>query len=324
MAFSLPGMVPERALSVTRSLLKMLTKFLLQEPAAEHVEVDKSGVYLFWAAVGLAAFGLVTVVGQIFIRAPWGKFRNDAKSRVWGPSVPCAVAWMIQECPSFFIPFSVLVGTEWLAGRPINKILLVLFTTHYAHRSLVYPARLYVHTRYQENQSMPLGISAMAVLFCTYNGMIQSWSAISFDYSSELDPFLAPRASVDDCSAALRLISGVCVFLWGMSVNIRSDYILMKLRVTSDRITPNPVLSASAYRIPEGLWFNYVSCANYFGEICEWAGYAIACNTYVALSFAVFTLCFLTGRGVQVHRWYLQHFEERYPSGRKAVIPFIV
>ncbi|KEP63393.1 UNVERIFIED_CONTAM: 3-oxo-5-alpha-steroid 4-dehydrogenase [Hammondia hammondi] len=294
MGFSLPGMVLERVQSVARSLLKMLTKSLLQEPAADHVEVDKSGVYLFWAAVGLAAFGLVTVVGQIFIRAPWGKFREDAKSRVWGPSVPCAVAWMVQECPSFFIPFSVLVGTEWLAGRPINKFLLVLFTTHYAHRSLVYPARLYVHTRYQKNQSMPLGISALAVLFCAFNGMIQSWSAISFDYSSEIS-----------------------------TLNIRSDYILMKLRVTNDRITPNPVHSA-AYRIPEGLWFNYVSCANYFGEICEWAGYAIACNTYVALSFAVFTLCFLTSRGVQVHRWYLQHFEERYPSGRKAVIPFIL
>lgn len=48
--------------------------------------------------------------------------------------------------------------------------------------------------------------------------------------------------------------------------------------------------------------FDYVSGANYFGEVVEWTGFAIACWNPVALSFAVFALFFLGSRARQYHR----------------------
>lgn len=48
--------------------------------------------------------------------------------------------------------------------------------------------------------------------------------------------------------------------------------------------------------------FEYVSGANYFGEIVEWFGYAVATWSFPALSFAVFSLCFIGPRAYYHHR----------------------
>ena len=80
----------------------------------------------------------------------------------------------------------------------------------------------------------------------------------------------------------------------------------------------------TAYKIPRAGWFQQVSCANYWGEICEWFGYAIMCNSAVAFSFAIFTLLFLGRRGVQTHKWYKGRFGGNYPQNRRAVIPYLL
>lgn len=80
----------------------------------------------------------------------------------------------------------------------------------------------------------------------------------------------------------------------------------------------------AAYKIPRSGWFQQVSCANYWGEICEWFGYSIMCNSVVAFSFAIFTLLFLGRRGVQTHKWYKGRFGGNYPENRRAVIPYIL
>jgi len=90
--------------------------------------------------------------------------------------------------------------------------------------------------------------------------------------------------------------------------------------------------------------FDYVSCANYFGEAVEWTGYAIACWSAIAASFALWAFLFLGSRALQHHksgsttldtksllftqfslssRFYHDKFED-YPKNRKAFIPFIL
>ena len=68
--------------------------------------------------------------------------------------------------------------------------------------------------------------------------------------------------------------------------------------------------------------FEHVSGANFFGEILEWAGFAVAANALPATAFAIFTFCNIGPRGAQHHRWYRSTFKD-YPRGRKAVIPFL-
>jgi 3-oxo-5-alpha-steroid 4-dehydrogenase 1 len=76
------------------------------------------------------------------------------------------------------------------------------------------------------------------------------------------------------------------------------------------------------YKIPYGGLFEYVSAANLAAEILEWFGFAIACWSLPALTFACFTFFNTAPRGRSHHKWYIEKFEE-YPKNRKAVIPFI-
>ncbi|XP_052439615.1 3-oxo-5-alpha-steroid 4-dehydrogenase 1 isoform X2 [Carassius gibelio] len=68
--------------------------------------------------------------------------------------------------------------------------------------------------------------------------------------------------------------------------------------------------------------FEYVSGANFFGEIVEWSGFALAAHSVHSAAFALFTLIVLCNRGVAHHKWYLTKFED-YPKSRKALIPFV-
>ncbi|XP_067297048.1 3-oxo-5-alpha-steroid 4-dehydrogenase 2a isoform X2 [Pseudorasbora parva] len=106
---------------------------------------------------------------------------------------------------------------------------------------------------------------------------------------------------------------GVLMFFSGMAINIHSDYILRNLR------KPGEV----SYKIPRGGLFELVSGANFFGEIVEWCGYAVASWSFPAFSFALFTICSIGPRAYHHHRYYLEKFKD-YPKSRKAVIPFLL
>jgi 3-oxo-5-alpha-steroid 4-dehydrogenase 1 len=72
-----------------------------------------------------------------------------------------------------------------------------------------------------------------------------------------------------------------------------------------------------------------VSGANFFGEIVEWTGFAVAawgCENarLPALAFAVFTASNIGPRALSHHAWLRAHFGRDYPQGRKALIPFVL
>ncbi|XP_060582920.1 3-oxo-5-alpha-steroid 4-dehydrogenase 1-like isoform X2 [Ruditapes philippinarum] len=72
-----------------------------------------------------------------------------------------------------------------------------------------------------------------------------------------------------------------------------------------------------------GGMFTYVSGANFFGEMLEWTGFALAAWSIPSLAFTVFTCCNLGPRALHHHRYYKEKFED-YPKTRKALIPFIL
>ncbi len=69
-----------------------------------------------------------------------------------------------------------------------------------------------------------------------------------------------------------RFIIGTTLFLAGAAINIQADSILRGLRGPGE----------TGYKIPAGGAFDYVSGANFFGEIVEWTGYAIAAGSWPA------------------------------------------
>ena len=251
----------------------------------------------------MIATGTVTVVALQYNRAPYGKFAGDARGWWYGPLIPGSLAWALQEIPALLT-----AGGAWIVAaqrddgahlRTISPptILLALFCAHYAHRSLIYPLRL------RGSKPTPALIAALAAAFCTYNGMMQGL-------------FLArvwnPPHEVMSSPA---FIAGVCLCLLGAAINYHSDGVLRALR--------RPGGKDKGYGIPVGGLFTYVSSANYFGEILEWAGWALASCCLPQIAFAYFTLSNIGPRGAQHHAWLRSYFGDKYPQHRRAVIPFI-
>ncbi|XP_032816199.1 3-oxo-5-alpha-steroid 4-dehydrogenase 1 isoform X4 [Petromyzon marinus] len=106
--------------------------------------------------------------------------------------------------------------------------------------------------------------------------------------------------------------AGAVLWLAGLLINLHSDHILRNLRKPGE----------TGYKIPRGGMFEFVSGANFFGEMVEWLGFAIACCTLQAWAFSVFSITVIGPRSVHHHKWYLEKFED-YPKKRKAVIPFL-
>ncbi|VDD92206.1 unnamed protein product [Enterobius vermicularis] len=196
------------------------------------------------------------------------------------------MAWFLQELPSLLIPVVLLVN--YVENTP-------LFIVHYFQRTLVYPFLM------RSGKPTPFHVWVLAVIFCTYNGVIQGlWHL----YFAEYPP---------NWFFKTRTFCGLIMFVCGMFINIHSDAILRSLRAPGD----------NGYKIPYGGLFEYVSGANYFGECLEWAGYAIFAYTLPAMAFAIFTICNVGPRALHHHRWYLEKFDD-YPKNRKAFIMFLL
>ena len=91
--------------------------------------------------------------------------------------------------------------------------------------------------------------------------------------------------------------TGLLIFSFGLCVNVDSDQRLRNLRSNCKDRKPGD------YKIPTGGMFQYVSAANYFGEICEWWGFALAARLNSgSLFFAGFSTIFLGMRGIQHHK----------------------
>ena len=78
----------------------------------------------------------------------------------------------------------------------------------------------------------------------------------------------------------------------------------------------------TGYKIPQGGFYRWVSAPNYFGELLEWLGWAIATWSLAGFSFLVYTAANLGPRAITNHKWYLEKFDD-YPEERKALVPFL-
>ncbi|KAK4825411.1 hypothetical protein QYF61_027177, partial [Mycteria americana] len=141
------------------------------------------------------------------------------------------------------------------------------------------PVMTFIYPFFTRGRPFPLQLLFFGTLFCIYNGFLQGYYLI---YCAEYP---------NDWCTDIRFTSGLLLFLLGMGINIHSDLLLRQLR------KPGEVI----YKIPQGGLFTYVSGANYFGEIVEWFGFAIATWSLPAFAFAFFTLCCIGPRAYHHH-----------------------
>lgn len=237
------------------------------------------------------ALGAITFLYLLRVTAPFGRHTRPG----WGPTLDNRLGWIIMEF-TVVVTMYLTLGLDRLSGLSAPAALMMgLFTLHYVHRSLVFPFLLRT-----PGKRMPLAIVLSAIGFNLANGFFLGYYFRHFDDYTQ--------AWFSDG----RFIAGLLLFLFGMWVNLQSDYQLIRLRAPGE----------TDYKIPRGKWFDYLSCPNHFGEILEWTGFALLTWSLPGLAFAFWTFANLAPRAVAHHRWYQQQFED-YPAERKAVLPYL-
>lgn len=251
-----------------------------------------SSYYIFLAVMAVIALGVF--IALYFFEAGYG-YLFDAR---YGFPVPNKVGWVLMESPVF-----ILMTIMWLMSdvtfEAAPLALFLIFQTHYFQRSFIFPLLL------RGKSKMPCGIVLMGMIFNSLNAMMQGGWIFYF----------APQMGYyDNWFHKPFFYVGLLVFLFGFFVNLQSDYIIRHLRKPGD----------TKHYIPKGGMFRYVSSANYFGEVMEWTGFAIASWSWAGVVFVWWTFANLGPRANSLYKRYAKEFGEEFTRlGRKRIIPFI-
>jgi len=235
---------------------------------------------------------IAVFVSLFFVVAPYGRHTRKG----WGPTIGDKAGWIVMEAPS-----PLLLAAYYFWGRPgtvAALVFLLMWETHYLYRAFLYPLRV----RDSQNR-MPLSVVAMGALFNVINAYLNGRYLFMLSDDYPLTWLIHPR-----------FLLGLTLFALGMLINRRADRILLELRrsLRGER--------GATYQIPEGGLYRWISCPNYFGEIVEWIGWAVATWSWSGTAFAIWTAANLAPRARANHRWYLETMPD-YPRERKALVP---
>jgi protein-S-isoprenylcysteine O-methyltransferase Ste14 len=246
---------------------------------------------LFFDRALLAYFVLSALVFAMLmvIVAPYGRHSRGG----YGPTLDARVGWVLMELPAAATIFTFFI----VGGRfsLVSIVFIAMWEIHYLQRTLIFPFLLRGGTR------MAVAVMLSGVVFNVWNGYINGRWLFHFAPDRDASWLLDPRFLV-----------GAAIFFAGFTINLRADSILRNLRKPGE----------SGYKIPYGGLYKFISCPNYFGEIVEWSGFALATWSIPAAAFVVWSFANLAPRARAHHRWYHEKFPD-YPKERRALLPFL-
>ena len=201
--------------------------------------------YFTWFLIVMAVIAGIVFVALYFVEAGYGMLFD----KKWGFPISNKVAWVCMEAPVFIVMFALWYGSE-RRFELVPLLLFLLFELHYFQRSFIFPLLM------KGKSKMPVGIMWMGIVFNILNGYMQG----------EWIFYLAPQDLYTEAwLRSPQFVVGTLLFFVGMGINWHSDYIIRHLRKPGD----------TNHYLPKGGMFDYVTSANYFGEIVEWCGFAV-------------------------------------------------
>lgn len=241
----------------------------------------------------MLVMAFVVFVSLYFVTAGYGQFTT----RRWGPALDNRVAWTLMEAPVFLV----MLAIWWRSGAGLQLpqlVLLLLFELHYFQRSFIFPWLMTGRSK------MPAAIMLMGITFNVLNGVLQGGGLYWFP----------SEAYAEGASYLLRwnAVTGILLFFVGMIINLHSDHVIRHLRQPGD----------TRHYLPSRGFYRYVTSANYFGELVEWSGFALAAGTLVAWVFPIWTAANLVPRAHAIHKKYRAEFGDAVGS-RKRIFPFV-
>ncbi len=242
----------------------------------------------------MAIIAVVVFVALYFVEAGYGKMISPK----WGPAISNKVAWVLMECPVFFVLLYLWANSD-RQFETVPLIFFLLFELHYFQRSFIFPFLL------KGKSKMPISIMLMGVIFNTINGYMQG----------EWIFYLAPNDMYTLAWLTTpQFILGTIIFFTGMGINMHSDYVIRHLRKPGD----------TRHYLPKKGMYKYVTSANYFGEIVEWTGFALLTWSWSGVLFVIWTCANLVPRANSIYKKYEHEFgDEFHARPLKRVFPFI-
>jgi len=254
------------------------------------MSIDSIYHFLLYALIGIS---VLTFAGSFFYTTPYGRFKKE-NEKFEIASLP---GWLLMEFPCLIAGLVTFIFSGGNNTALVPLVFISIWQCHYVYRSIIFPLRMRSRAK-----KMPLMAVVTGMLFNSVNGFLNGYA---FSHSEHL--------AMENWLYSPWFIFGIGMMVIGLGINIQSDSILRNLRKPGE----------TDYKIPQGGMYRWISVPNYFGEIIEWCGLALAAMTPAALVFALFTISNLFPRALAHHKWYQQNFDQ-YPENRKAIIPFII
>lgn len=251
-------------------------------------------IYLY-VMIGLA---VVVFIALYFVEAGYGMLINPK----WGKTISNKKAWFWMEFP-IFIAMLILWACSPHRFNLMSVIFLIIFELHYFQRVFVFPFLL------KGKGKMPITIMLMGISFNILNAAMQGYWLFYEAYN------VNPEAYSTSWIYSPQFFIGLSIFLAGFVINLKSDQTIRNLRKDEND---------TKHYLPKGGMFNYVTSANYFGELMEWLGFAILTWSMSGFVFFLWTFANLVPRANAMYKRYYQKFPEEMSTKKlKRVFPFI-
>lgn len=243
-------------------------------------------------------------------KAPYGKFANKGLGSV---QLDPRFGWWLMELPAtlsflyhYFKPDpdgDRKTEEERKVGRGpsrnMGSLLSAIFIVHYLNRGWFFPLNIRVDPG--AKASFSLGNSAIGALITGLHGYLHA--RMFRTHGTHLS---------DRWFSDPRFLVGIVMYEFGFWATVHSEWVMRNLRRPG----------APRYSIPRGGLFEYVTSAQYFGELTAFLGLTL--STWSLPSFAIFLISTfnLVPRAFQNHEWYLTKFGEEYARlNRRVIVP---
>ena len=245
-----------------------------------------------------------------------------------GCRVPQRVAHVLSDGPSGVILVAILFAAlpHGETRGPVASTLFALWVLHYLHRGFVHP---FVMKYSEATVDVGIMVGGMFPNLCVCSAVALHLRYVPYPDCYACDP---------------RFIIGLVLFVTGFVINRWADWHLRCLRVQRDREIEEAVLHANThgigdpsssrpnvgldrYVIPTTFLYRFICNPNYFGELVQWVGWAVASWSFIGLAWVAFCVSTFLPRSLANLSWYVAKFgHDRLPRGEqwKALIPFVL
>lgn len=249
--------------------------------------------------VGFVIAALI-YLGNRYGTAKYGGRFGESKA---GFRLSSKMGWILMELPALIVfPIVFFMGRNAMETVPL--FFLALWTFHYMNRAIVNP--LLMRTAPGSKNSFDPSVMISGWLVLALHSYLNAAYISEYGDFYQVDWFTDPR-----------FIVGMWIYVFGFTLNVRSDSILRNLR------SKNPAPDEPRYKIPYGGMFKYVTCPQYLGEMLSFVGLVVMTWNLGALFVLLVTAANLIPRALVTHKWFKKNFDD-YPPERKAVIPFVI